>query len=279
MSSLILCVGKSGDKGFVFPGSSIELYSIEEICYYIWNYIDTMNRSDFDESLVEWLRKQPELEKTAVKIERLIHNQNSLKDIVVTLLCVCDYYKEQEIRELIAVIDQLESMSYYEKCRQKCNRFLENAKYKEAERFVMEVLKSETAKELSEEEYGNLLHNLAVIHIHTASYTEAAKEFRDAYERNHNEETLKQYLTALQLSEQKVLYEKELLRLEVEEAVADSVIISLEQIMKEAEDTFEYGQLQRIAAMRSKGQISKYYDAVTNMIEKWKQEYTEEAVG
>lgn len=279
MGSLILCIGKGGNRGFTFPGSSIELYSIEELCYYVFNYIDTMSKNDFDEALAEWLYEQPKLKKTAGKVEHLIHNQNSLKDIVVTLLCACDYYKEAEIRGLITVIDQLENMSYYEKCRQKCNRFLEHAKYKEAEHFILEVIKSEAAKELSTEEYGNLLHNLAVIHIHTASYTEAAKEFRDGYERNHNKETLSQYLTALLLSEQNVLYEKELQRLEVGEEIAQSVCKKLEQTMKEAESNSEYGQLQRIAFMKSKGQIGQYYDAVSDLIEKWKTEYKEEAVG
>lgn len=279
MGSLILCVGKKADNAFVFPGSRMELYTIEEICYYIFNYIDTMTENDFDESLVEWLRGQQGLEEVTVKIERLIHNHNSLKDIVVTLLCACDYYKEQEIRDLILVIDQLEKMTFYEKCRQKCNRFLGNAKYKEAEEFLVDILKGDRKKELSEEEYGNLLHNLAVIHIHTASYAEAAKEFCNAYEYNHREESLKQYLTALKLSEQKMVYEKELTRLEVNEQLVQDVRETLEKNMKEAETSFEYAQLQRISMMRSKGQISNYYEAANDMIEKWKQEYKEEAVG
>ena len=279
MGSLILCVGKKAEKAFVFPESRMELYTIEEVCYYIFNYIDTMEKEDFDERLAEWLRKQVELKETANKIERLISNKNSLKDIVVTLLCACDYYKEAEVRSLIRVIDQLEGMSFYDKCRQKCNRFFRNAKYKEAERFLYDVLKTELAKKLSREEFGNLLHNLAVVHIHTASYSEAAKEFKEAFECNHREETLKQYLMALQLSGQKELYEKEQICLEIPKELTDSVHRALEQNMKEAEDSIEYEKLQQIAMMRSEGQMSDYYDAVVNTIERWKQEYKEETIG
>lgn len=279
MGSLILCVGKKAEKAFVFPESQMELYTIEEVCYYIFHYIDTMEKEDFDERLVEWLRKQAELGETADKIERLICNKNSLKDIVVTLLCACDYYKEAEVRSLIHVIDQLEGMSFYDKCRQKCNRFLRNAKYKEAERFLYDILKTEAAKKLSKEEYGNLLHNLAVVHIHTASYSEAAKELKEAFERNHREETLRQYLMALQLSGQNELYEKERVRLEIPNELTDNVREALEQNMKEAEDSIEYEKLQKIAVMRSEGQMSNYYDAVVNTIEKWKQEYKEENIG
>lgn len=279
MGSLILCVGKKAEKAFVFPESQMELYTIEEVCYYIFHYIDTMEKEDFDERLVEWLRKQAELGETADKIERLICNKNSLKDIVVTLLCACDYYKEAEVRSLIHVIDQLEGMSFYDKCRQKCNRFLRNAKYKEAERFLYDILKTEAAKKLSKEEYGNLLHNLAVVHIHTASYSEAAKELKEAFERNHREETLRQYLMALQLSGQNELYEKERVRLKIPNELTDNVREALEQNMKEAEHSIEYEKLQKIAVMRSEGQMSNYYDAVVNTIEKWKQEYKEENIG
>ena len=279
MGSLILCVGEKAKRAFQFPGSRVELYTIEEICYYIFNYIDTMTLEDFDESLEEWLKEQKGLGELSAKIGRLLRNHNSLKDIVVTLLCGCDYYKESEIRDLILIIDQLENMSFYEKCRQKCNRFLKNAKYKEAEGFLLQVLKSEMAKGLSVIEYGDLLHNLAVVHIHTASYTEAAKEFREAYERNNREETLKQYLLALKLSAQKTLYEKEVLRLGVSAELEESISKELEQIRKEAETSFEYEQLQRITILKDKGQISRYYEAVEDMLEKWKQEYKEAVLG
>lgn len=279
MGNLISCVGNAADEPFVFTDSHIELYTIEEICYYIYNYIDTMTDDAFDHSLTEWLRGQKGLEEVSGKMERLIDNHNSLKDKVVTLLCACDYYKEKEIRDLIDVMDQLENMSLFERCRQKGNQFLKNGKYKEAEGFLLGVLKSETAKQFTTEECGDILHNLAVIHVHTASYAEAAKEFRDAYERNHNKETLKQYLIALKLSEQKLLYQKELIQLQVEEILEQEVCAELKEKMKEAELLPEYSQLQRLSVMKQQGQVSNYYEAAEAMIEKWKQDYKEEAVG
>lgn len=279
MGSLILCTGKRAEVPFVFPGSHRELYTIEELCYFIYNHIDTMTDDMFDRSLVQWLGGQEELREVSWKMERLIDHHNSLKDKVITLLCACDYYREKEIRDLLLVMNQLEAMSFPERCRQKGIRLLEKGRYKEAESFFQKLLKPEAAKQFTPEEYGDILHNLAVVHIHTASYGEAAKEFKASYERNHRRETLRQYLTALKLSEQKSLYEKELVRLEVDKELEQEVSTALEQKGREAKRLPEYVRLQIISDRKRQGQVSGYYESVGAMIEKWKQEYKEEASG
>lgn len=279
MGSLILCVGKKAEKPFTFWDTHTEVYTLEEMCYYVYQYIDTITDEIFDETMVEWLGTQAGMEELSSKIERLINNKNSLKDKIVTLLCGCDYYREKEIRQLLVIMDQLEKMSFFERCKQKGNYFLENGRYREAENFLLEMLKSENAKQFTTKEYGDILHNLAVIHVHTASYGEAAKEFKDAYERNQRRETLKQYFIALKLAEQKELYQSELVQLEVDEELKEEIETEFGEKLTEATRLPEYEQLKRLANMKNQGKVSAYYEAVNQIIEKWKQEYKEEAVG
>lgn len=278
MGNLILCAGKRTEQPFVFSGSRIEIYTIEEMCYYIYNYIDTLTEESFDIALAEWLKEQ-ELFEVSKKMRHLIVNHNSLKDKAVTLLCACDYYKEEEIRDLLLLMNQLENMSFFERCMRKCGKLFEENKYKEAEAFLSELLGAEYGGQFTVEEYGDFMHNLAVIHIHTASYAEAAKEFLAAYGRNHKEETLKQYLTALLLSGQKKHYQTEAVRLEAEKELLCKIEQELEQNRTEAGQLPEYAQLQRLFEMKNQGQMSQVYEGVRVMIEKWKQEYIEETVG
>ena len=49
--------------------------------------------------------------------------------------------------------------------------------------------------------------------------------------------------------------------------------------MKEAEKLPEYEQLKRIMEMKNQGKVSAYYENIDAIIEKWKQEYKEKAVG
>lgn len=48
-----------------------------------------------------------------------------LKDLVVTILCGCDYYKEEEIRKLIAVMDGIANLPLHKRKKIKADNFCE----------------------------------------------------------------------------------------------------------------------------------------------------------
>ncbi len=275
MGNLILCTGKKASYPFVFKETDIEVYTLEEMCYYIYNHIEAMTDELFDDKLLKWLEEQEQMQQISRKLERLIGRKNSLKDKVVTLLCSCDYYKEEEIRKLIKTMDYLENMPVLERYKRKGIYLLKQGRYKEAEKIFLEILKSKEAKQFTPEEYGNLLHNLAVTHTHTASCAEAAIEFKEAYGRNQNSASLKQYLLALKLSEQEELYQKEISQLEEKEQLEQEIQAEIEKIIKEAEQLSEYVHIRQLVEMKKSGKVSAYYEALNTILEKWKQEYKE----
>ena len=56
------------------------------------------------------------------------------------------------------------------------------------------------------QENGDILHNMAIIKVHTTSYQEAVAYFGEAYNLNHREETLQQYMLAILLCGNMELY-------------------------------------------------------------------------
>ena len=278
MGNLILCTGKKASRPFVFKETDIEVYTLEEMCYYIYNYIETITDELFDNNLLQWLEEQEQMQQVCQKLKHLITCKNSLKDKVVTLLCGCDYYKEDEILLLIKTMDDLENMPVLERYKRKGIYFLKQKRYKEAEKIFLEILNSKEAAEFTPEEYGNVLHNLAVTHTHTASYTEAAIEFKEAYGRNQNSASLLQYLIALKLSEQEVVYQKELSQLQERKVLEKEIQEKLEKARNEVEELSEYMHVRKLVEMKKSGKVSAYYEALNIILEKWKQEY-KEAVG
>ncbi len=65
------------------------------------------------------------------------------------------------------------------------------------------------AEQFSTEEYGDLLHNQAIALFHVSSFREAANGFKEAYARNHSEQSLQQYLYALLINGQEGQFEQE----------------------------------------------------------------------
>lgn len=93
----ILCQGDLAKEPYIIPISEVPVYSLEELCYYMYHNIYTVTEEFFDENLVHWLKGQVHLRTLAMKMEKLIRKHHNIKDLVVTLLCACDYYKKEEI--------------------------------------------------------------------------------------------------------------------------------------------------------------------------------------
>lgn len=205
----ILCKGELAKEPYIIPVSEVPVYSLEELCYYIFNHIYSVTEEYFDERLVTWLREHVKHESLAKKMHMLTRHHNDLKDLVVTLLCACDYYKEDEIVKLVTVMERISNLPAHEKNKIKADNYLHAGKYGRSLLEYKKLLYGDMADKFTTEEYGDLLHNQAIALFHVSSFREAAKGFKEAYARNQREESLNQYLYALLLNEQEEEFERE----------------------------------------------------------------------
>lgn len=205
----ILCKGALAKEPYIVPISEVPVYSLEELCYYMYNNIYSVTEEFFDQKLALWLKEQVGYETLAKKMKVLIERKNDLKDLVVTLLCACDYYKEDEVVKLVEIMDEIANLPLHEKNKIKADNYLRAGKYGKSLQEYKKLLYGNMAERFSTEEYGDLLHNQAIALFHVSSFQEAATGFREAYARNHNEKSLNQYLYTLLMNEQKELFVKE----------------------------------------------------------------------
>lgn len=205
----ILCKGELAKEPYIIPISETPVYSLEELCYYMYHHIYSVTEEFFDEKMVSWLCEQAGLEALAEKMHVLLQKKNDLKDLVVTLMCSCDYYKEEEILQLVTVMKKIENLPAHEKNKIKADHYLRAGKYGKSLLEYKQLLYGEMAEHFSTEEYGNLLHNQAIALFHVSSFREAANGFKEAYARNHKEQSLQQYLYALLLNGQEELFVQE----------------------------------------------------------------------
>lgn len=205
----IVCKGDLAKVPYVIPVSEVPVYSLEELCYYIYNNIYNVTEQYFDERLTVWLSEQVHCDTLAEKMKGLIQRHHDVKDLVVTLLCSCDYYREEEVRELVGVMGKISHLPLHQKCKIQADAYLNAGKYGKSLQEYKKILGGELAGRFTAEEYGNLLHNQAVARFYVSSFQEAARGFQEAYARNHREESLDQYLYTLLIVGKEELFEKE----------------------------------------------------------------------
>ncbi len=206
---LILCEGRVAGEPYVMPFTGQRVYSVEELCYYLYHNIYTINEEFFQESLAEWLRDETDHPALAKKLQDMMEGTPKLKDLVVTILCGCDYYRENEIRSLVEVMDEIANLPVYKKKKIKADNYLLAGHYGRSLLEYRKLLHGSFAVNFTTEEYGDILHNQGIAHFYTSSFAEAEYDFREAFARNNKKSSLRHYLWILLMEGREQDFERE----------------------------------------------------------------------
>jgi len=273
MGKLIICNGKQAFIPYYIKITNTKVYSIEELCYYIYNNVELLSDDLFGEPLIGWLEDELDLKERAAKLRDILHNSGDLRELAVCILCSCDYYTELEIKQFIHKLDELIKLSPYEKRKRKADNYLKYKQFAEAANAYERILGGEDMAYLSSEEYGNILHNLAIIKLHMVGMKEAAEGFKEAYERNHNEETLREYLIVLKLSKQEHLLMDEAKSYGVSEDKLKEILSGIATAQEQAKQTAQYKIMEELEDCKQNGRINQMYRIAYDLINEWKQEF------
>ncbi|MBE5937868.1 MAG: hypothetical protein E7265_07540 [Lachnospiraceae bacterium] len=272
MGRLILCAADVAKEPYTMPVSGVKVYSIEELCYYLYQNIYEITPDYFDEKLVLWLNHQLGMKVIAEKLETLLEIDGSLKDIVISILCSCDYYSEDEIKALLGVLTEIEHLPYHGKQKQKADMYLRYGRYVLAKKEYDKLLGSGYSVNLTPTEYGNILHNRAMASFFLGMYEEALIDMKDAYARNNDSRTLQQYLYALLLCGRKDEFQKEVLNYQIGSNVAEGILELYGNAKERAMESNGYQEISKLRKYATNEEIAEY---AAKHIEMWKRLYRE----
>ena len=90
MSGYILCQVKKAEKPFYIENISTNIYSIEELCYYLYNNLYLVDSSLISSKLCTWLEEELELPKLAAKLKPYIGREAGLEEVPNCCLCALE---------------------------------------------------------------------------------------------------------------------------------------------------------------------------------------------
>ena len=268
MGNLILCSGERTSRPYVFPSSNFRIYSIEELCYYLYNHVYLIEESLITDSLIDWIGTELKLIERSQKLKLMKDQGADIKTIVTGILCSCDYYDEYEIKHILKVLDTIIGMPLVKRNIIRATEFLKNKKYMEALRAYELILNSEGAIDLTPEEYGSVLHNMGVATVNTKGLSCAGELFLRAYERNHREESLKQYLYTIKLKGEDV--DSQLEQLQLDENLKYEIDNNVKVIFEKVNESQNMSRIKRLRQYKAEGKIAEYNRYVDETIENWK---------
>lgn len=270
---IILLEYKEAGVPYVFKSTGFEVYSIEELSYYIYHNIYLLTEEMIDEQLILWIGKEVGNDVLAQKLRKLKKQGNDLKDIVTTILCSNDFYTEKEIKFLIGIMEDMEKLSASMRRKMKADLLIRHGNYHGASLEYEWILKHMDKDEFSHEDYGNLKHNLGVAHIHISSLHEAAAEFKEAYTFNNNKESMYCYFMALKLAGKDGLFMQEAAGMGLSVEERNEIEVRMVKAGEEAGNLPISRKLRELRQLKIRGRVNEYYQGIDYIVERWKQEY------
>lgn len=266
MAGLILCRGRRSERPYYISNMAINIYSAEELCYYIYNNIYLVGTDLFDGGLVDYIDRELGDRELAKQLEFLISQNAGLSELVITVLRHVDYYSEAQIDTVMGVIDRLDTQNVSERLKARADNFLGSKRYNSAIRNYEAIIYGKRDSALDDVFYGNVWHNMGAAYAGMFAFYEASKCFSQAYRLNGCDESYKAALAAACMDKgaKPEGEEDELLYVTCRE---------IETLMDHAPEEPGYAELKKAFILKVNGQTAEYYAALDKIIGDWKNSY------
>ena len=190
MGRYILC-GKEAEAPYEVDELDIRIYTIEELCYYIYNYLPLIGDDFIDDRLLLFIRHELELPEIADKIERFYSARSEQDATLLMLLSDVGYYSDQELQEFQNRLVYRKRKSSQERVKGRADSLLRLKRYQSAVRTYKTLAGSSSDNRNSREFYYDVLESLANAYGKLCEFDYALDCLFGIYDLNHSERILK----------------------------------------------------------------------------------------
>ena len=273
MGELLLCKEPIAAMPYYIEGISWNVYSLEELCYYVENNTYLLERDFMTEELCTWIGKEVNNFILAEKLRDIMRMNGKLSEFVQTLLEACGYCPKDVMQEIITVLCEMEEKSDFECNKMRADRLLEKEKYLSSIYEYKSLLDSNDAGEQSKELLGSIWHNLGTAYARLFLFAEAIHCYEKAYKLNRNTESLRQCIMACHCH-----YDEAGFLQAMDKYQADAALVL--EIKQEMDKAYNSKVLEDFndkfgstVALKALGRRNDYQKEIGNMIFQWKEEY------
>lgn len=196
MSSLILCHRKKAKQPYEVAQIQRKIYTMEELCYYLCNHLYLVDDTLMNEKLCDWLEEELELSDLANNLRRLLEQNGSMEQFVITILAHSSIYTTGELARIQDVLEQLKNQRPVEKQKYKADNLLASGSTKSAIMIYRGILYGERDESMGGKFYGKVFACLGAAYGSMFLYEEAAKMYEAAFQICEDKGMLKAYLYA-----------------------------------------------------------------------------------
>lgn len=235
MSGYILCQTKKAKTPYFIENISTNIYSLEELCYYLYHNLYLVDRSIINEGLCTWISEELALPRLAAKIKPHLGKFASMEDVLYPIFKEINYLSYEELRVLNGKLARLDVEAPLLREKRKGDALVENGMYVNAIRVYQNLLRRDGLEAAREGLTESIYHNLGCAYSYLFQMEKAVECFEKAYELGKSQEALKCFLLAFRSVKTPIEYESKLTELAVSADQKEEISQTLEKFAKKPE--------------------------------------------
>lgn len=195
MGNYLYCNRPAAEMPYHIDSLQLNIYSIEELCFFIANFLPLADETVLNPSLADWLDRECRLPGTADLLRSLRGSEYELQESQKVILKSGNYFLPVELTKLFARIDETRDMDDLNRQKARADMLLRHRRYKAAASIYEHILETTLTSE-QKELRGRIYYNLGCANAKLFRITKARNCFERASELIGGEKTAEACLAA-----------------------------------------------------------------------------------
>lgn len=174
--------GILSEKPYYIDAIKTNVYSLEEISFFIFNHINLVYRDFFCPALYDYIDEELRREDIADDLRKLEEEGADLKDFIGCLLKGSYYYTSSELSVVAAYVMNIDFMSEAERQKIEADGYFKIGKLESALRVYFDILNNMEHENLSEAFYSKIAYSIGIIYAKLFMSRNANSFFGYAYD-------------------------------------------------------------------------------------------------
>lgn len=207
MSGLLLCSSRRGNTSYVIEENKIEICSLEELCFYLYQNVYRITEDFFTEDLILYLAEELDQKTLA---EKLLTLKRAKADFLSLILAVCEaanYYTRTELDRMKEELSDFAKSDKMERLKVLADSCMRKKRYVQALKEYGRILDVKEKEGYGEAFEGKIYHNMGTAYARMLLYQEAEECFKRAWELLRDPGIQKELLLLYYIAENNRQYE------------------------------------------------------------------------
>ena len=178
----MLTASKQSEKGYWIEEIRKNIYSLEEINYFLYHHIDLLYRDFFCDALFDFLDLELEEHELAEKLRKMSRSAAGTSQMVRCLLSESYYYNSRELSELTGLVAELDSFDQADRLKIQGEKAFKEGRYEAALESFLQILIRKGRDDHSDAFYAQIAYMAGKIYAYMLMVKMANSYFNYAYE-------------------------------------------------------------------------------------------------